>query len=561
MATSGTQGKDTNTVILLNSSAYHERFTDPKKMLTDASDAMKIAQTLNYGSGIGESYRMRGIGYFYLKQPAKALIEYNAALKYFILNKDLRSQAKVYSNCGNLYMDNNFDLSLKFYRKALFIANEIKYKPLIASVNLNIGNLFYRKKDFFSALKFHKKSERLFSEVKDSVNLVLSLENLGINYYNLKQFDKAKIALLYAQKYAKHLDLSEQLASLDLILTSIYLTENKYSKAEETIQEGMLLSVSLRDKKTTGEFEQKFAGIPKNGQQISSNRYQAVRNIILYSQLNDRLVESENAVLRETQASRVAAAKFVKDEGQILAKNATIQRHYIIAGWVAAFLTISLLIGFLVYRQYHLNKLLELEKMRMNIAADFHDELGSTLSSINLYCEIGLSDNFEDKHRAKNILTTISQSSMHTVSAMKDMIWSLQPNYDTTEEMIYRMRDYSYPLAEMKGIRLEFEVGENVKKDIISMDTRKNIYLIFKEALNNAFKYAAATQISITINQQGNELQLAIKDDGSGFDPKNVVAGNGILNMRKRAEQAGGTLQITSHEGKGTAILFCCSLS
>jgi signal transduction histidine kinase len=94
--------------------------------------------------------------------------------------------------------------------------------------------------------------------------------------------------------------------------------------------------------------------------------------------------------------------------------------------------------------------------------------------------------------RTKNILSLIGQSSRGTISAMQDMIWSIQPNKDTMKDLIDRMREYAYPLAELKNVKLIFTIEKEVQNLTISMENRKNIYLIFKEAVNNAFKYSSA---------------------------------------------------------------------
>jgi ligand-binding sensor domain-containing protein/signal transduction histidine kinase len=203
---------------------------------------------------------------------------------------------------------------------------------------------------------------------------------------------------------------------------------------------------------------------------------------------------------------------------------------------------------------------IETEKIRSGIAADFHDELGSTLSSIALYSEMVLTDNFEDKQRTKNILSLISESSRGTVAAMQDMIWTIQPKNDSMLEVIHRMREYAYPMAELKNIQLSFDIGENVPELVLPMDTRKNAWLVFKEALNNAFKYASATNILISISTKDDDLLLKIADDGCGFNPADTKRGNGLKNMCNRAELIGGSLFIESMDPHGTQIIFTCLL-
>jgi signal transduction histidine kinase len=211
-----------------------------------------------------------------------------------------------------------------------------------------------------------------------------------------------------------------------------------------------------------------------------------------------------------------------------------------------------------IIHRYNLRQLNMRVQLRDKIASDFHDELGSTLSSISLYSEMAMTGDFADKQRTTSILSLIGESSRSTVSAMQDMIWTIEPKNDKMLEVVYRMREYAYPLAELKAISLTLDADEAVQKLELSMDTRKNIYLVFKEGLNNAFKYAAATAITVRISKKGNLLSLEIKDNGKGFDPANLKAGNGLRNMQKRAGQAGGTLSIKSAKGSGTEILFSC---
>jgi signal transduction histidine kinase len=142
---------------------------------------------------------------------------------------------------------------------------------------------------------------------------------------------------------------------------------------------------------------------------------------------------------------------------------------------------------------------------------------------------------------------------------MKDMIWTIEPSNDSMEEMIFRMKTYAFPLAEVKNIQLSLQVDEALKQVHLSMEKRKNCYLVFKEALNNAFKYADAKSVIITLNSQNDQLTLRIKDNGHGFDLTTVKGGHGLRNMQKRAKESGGTLLIESDlNGSGTTVLFSC---
>ena len=146
--------QDTNEVINLNKQAYDNRLTSPDQTISDASKALAIAEKIGYDKGVGEAYRVRGIGKYYLNQASAAIHDYLQALAAFSKIKDLRSQGKVYNNIGNLYLDNNYTSSLQYLNKALVIAEKLSDKQLTGALYLNIGNVYYRKKSFYQALNY-----------------------------------------------------------------------------------------------------------------------------------------------------------------------------------------------------------------------------------------------------------------------------------------------------------------------------------------------------------------------------------------------------------------------
>ena len=247
--------QDTNEVIKLNKRGFAMRLTAPDQTIDDASKALAIAQKLNYADGIGESYRIMGIGNYYLNQPKKAIDNYLTAINYFIEAKDLLGQANVDNNIGNLYRDNDYDLSLEFLNKSLAIALKLSNRQLMSRLNFNIGNVFFRKQSYYQALSYYNKSYPLFIELKDSVNIVLCLQNIGVIYFNLHMFDKAESLLVQSSQAAKRQDLNEPVASIDLTLASLYIAQDKYDKAEGAIEEGRVYSGMVKDDKLESDFK------------------------------------------------------------------------------------------------------------------------------------------------------------------------------------------------------------------------------------------------------------------------------------------------------------------
>jgi tetratricopeptide (TPR) repeat protein len=246
---------DSSQVIRLNELGLRMRLTDPEQTVLDANKALIIAQKINYTAGVAESYRVRGIGNYYLDHSRQAIDDYLIALDYFTKIKDLQGEGNVYNNIGNLYRNNDYDLSLDHFNKALAIAKKLKSNQLIAKIYLNIGTVYYHKKSYYQALNYYDKSNVLFTMLKDSLNLVQCMQNKGVMYFNLKQFDLAEKLLTDANKRAKELDLNEPVASIDLTLADLYIAESKFTEAENIITEGLTHAVIVKSEKMQADFK------------------------------------------------------------------------------------------------------------------------------------------------------------------------------------------------------------------------------------------------------------------------------------------------------------------
>jgi tetratricopeptide (TPR) repeat protein len=246
---------DTNKVIKINKQGFDMRMTNPEQTVAYGQRALELAEKLDYKKGIGESYRVIGVGNYYLNESKKSIDAYLNALDNFQQINDLRGEGKVLNNIGNLYRLNDYDLALEYFQRALAIAQKLSDDKLRATIYINIGDVYARKKFFSQALNYDNQSYKLLSRLKDTVNLVLCLQNKGVIYFNLQQFDKADSLLRAANEEAKNLDLLETVASVDLTLASSYFGQNKFSEAEKTIQEGLVFAGLVKDEKLESDFK------------------------------------------------------------------------------------------------------------------------------------------------------------------------------------------------------------------------------------------------------------------------------------------------------------------
>lgn len=205
-----------------------------------------------------------------------------------------------------------------------------------------------------------------------------------------------------------------------------------------------------------------------------------------------------------------------------------------------------------------ISKLIIEEKLRLNIARDLHDEVGSTVTSINILSGLLLQSSSE---KNQEYLKKINDQSHNIMECMSDIIWAINPNFDSLEQTILKMKDFSIDLIEQSGIRCEFETDLSVKNKTINPEERKYIYLIFKEAINNAVKYSKAKVIKIMISQTDFYFKIIIQDDGCGFDFLKENSGNGLKNMQERADAINATLEIQSIENNGTTVVLTKRLS
>lgn len=205
-----------------------------------------------------------------------------------------------------------------------------------------------------------------------------------------------------------------------------------------------------------------------------------------------------------------------------------------------------------IYR-YKMRELRRIMMIRNRISRDLHDDIGSSLGSISIYSEVAKNTAPESR---TDVLDKIGDASREILEKLNDIVWSINPENDTLEKMEKRMRSYAAMLLNPLGISFDLKLTTANQAARMDMDDRRHVYLIFKEALHNAAKYAQCKSVSIDIMEEGGKLRMDIRDDGKGFLKEQVAAhnGNGLKSMKSRAEMLGASLTIDSQLGQGTQI-------
>lgn len=212
----------------------------------------------------------------------------------------------------------------------------------------------------------------------------------------------------------------------------------------------------------------------------------------------------------------------------------------------------GLLLVFGILRS-RVRQLKKMESLRNQIASDLHDDIGSNLSSIALLAELGRSE-IDEPDLARSEFEQIKLTADKTVESMKDIVWLIHPGDQTWRELLSRFRETAAQM--LKSQNYEFAVEGEDDADVVPLGFRRDLFLIFKEVLNNIVKHAGASKVEIHFTLERRRLLLAVEDNGRGFSEtgEGFKRGNGLQNIRRRAQHLGAELDVESGEGEGTRV-------
>ncbi|NWF91019.1 MAG: hypothetical protein HXY50_16355 [Ignavibacteriaceae bacterium] len=228
-----------------------------------------------------------------------------------------------------------------------------------------------------------------------------------------------------------------------------------------------------------------------------------------------------------------------------------IQPAWWMTWWFKVIIILGLIILAILIYKYRVAQLLKIERIRYNIASDLHDEIGSNLSSISVDGQMLMKSNSLTEYE-RELSSNISKTASLTLDAMRDIIWFINPRNDEGEDIIFKMKETAAKL--LPGMEWSFTASDGIKFDLFSLEQRRNIFLIYKEALTNVVRHSKAAKCAINILNKTDEMNISVVDNGEGFDLKSVKENTGILSMMKRAEKINGKIKLESSIGKGTSV-------
>jgi signal transduction histidine kinase/ligand-binding sensor domain-containing protein len=205
-----------------------------------------------------------------------------------------------------------------------------------------------------------------------------------------------------------------------------------------------------------------------------------------------------------------------------------------------------------------------LERERARIARDIHDDLGASLTRISLLSQSARAE-LDERHAAAGDVDQIYTTARELTRAMDEIVWAVNPQHDTLDSLVAYLGRFAQTFLSTAGIRCRLDVPLNVPAWALTAEIRHNVFLAFKEALNNVVKHACASEVHISLELTSGGFMLVVADNGRGFewDPRKgqtvtaadgsrSAAGNGLVNMQKRLEEVGGCCGWDTAPGEGT---------
>lgn len=514
--------------------------------------SLTLRKKLNDRNGIVMSSLNIGQLFLLKKDNENALMHLNEAVTVANTLNNKKLQASSYAALSVYHIRNqNLKEAYTLQTKALHLYESLNDKTQLSRMYIAVGGLANATRDSSTAINYFLKGLTLSKEINNADNIANAYDKLSTFYTGKNDY---KLAYGYFKNYISIRDSIVQSSNLAKInnLKIQYETEKKDNEINKlnTLQKLKELQIEKQNALLAGnkaEAERKQAQIAL----LSKSKELQDAKIV---QQEDFIKQQELAVYNEQQKLLLSnqALTLSKQEAKIKDNEARIQKL-----WRNIFLASGLMVllfsGFL-FNRYKLKKELaqkeELLTMRNAISKDLHDEIGSTLTSINILSALSEKTYEKQPQQAKEMLQTISLQSKTVQQSMSDIVWSMRSENETGASLATRIREIVLPITELLNIETTIFFDEETSHMVLPISYKKELLMICKEAVTNTVKHAGATTLSIALKKINNTLQLTIQDNGKW---KGSSTGTGTKSMRERAVSLRGNVEITGNDS-GTCV-------
>jgi len=571
------------------------------------SKLLQVARKNNDTSHIADLLYRKGVLYYTNSKNDSSIYFLNESLRLYILLKDQSNIASCYQRLylSNLNL-NHFHTAVDYIFKGIEISTQLHDTVALNGAYYQLARMYFdRKREPQKAIEYFQKSTNFYEyswEIRNCyiAELYLQLQKPDSALYLLEQakpilkstapfqppyyfralatyyqytgmLDSASFYLLKAIDGLQQVHQEHNSARCYYQLGEIAFKQNNLILAENYFLMAELLAIRhsryflLPDIYFSLSVLYGKIHAPEKAYSMFTN-YKIVMDSLKKTEATDFLISTDLRYQFSVKEEQMRQEKLKKEfEMQALVKQKKQTRIYTIGG-IAAILFFGVY-GFYDLRKRKKNESLQaLANERLRISRDLHDDLGASLSSISVFSSaIKQKLHNKETQEAEKLLDRMSTDAQDMVTGMSEMVWTISPHHDTIENLTDRLHVYAAGILTAKHILFHVQCDEDLKNKKLPMILRKNIFLIFKESINNAAKYSDASEVNLIILKKGNRFIAEITDNGKGFitavqSDKNEINGNGLINMRQRASEIESQLEISSAPNKGTSVRLECLL-
>ena len=480
---------------------------------------------------LGQVYANLSSAFDYLKRYDQSLLYNRLALAMAIETNDDLGRGYAMTNIGVAHKRaSQYDSAEYYFNLAYPIAKEFKQKDLELTVATNLGLVAITSKDFKLADDYLKRALQISIDLEHVYGIVHAKKGLGSSHILQGRYEEASTFLNDAISLAKDNGYQNELLELYNLLFESSRKNGDYTTALEAYQQ----HVQLKDSLNNIEVQNSLAKL--------ENQYQGEKKERLILQ-KDNEIKSQQMELQSMNTWLWVLGSLIILSGIIVFLLVKINRQKRQAE---------------ARQQELLNVQLSMqakEEERHRIARELHDDLGGTLSGIVVQTHF-MSEQVEHHNvtALQKSIEKISQASSEMITKLNDIIWLVNPKFDTLDQLVDRIEEFANDMARARGMDFRIDTHEELEALPLDTQARKNIYLICKEAINNAIKYSQGSELYLRVKHSGKDLQLLIEDNGLGFDSAAIRKGNGLTNMQDRAHTIGAAYSIGAGSMKGTRV-------
>ena len=564
------------------------------KLLADnapSNTAEGVKMKMNYHGAAGLFYKMEGNYKLAMIHMLSAL---DIATKLDPSPATTESAAGQSLNIGNTYISlGDFKKALTYHLKSLNLFLKIGNQKGEAFCYQGISNDFIELHLYKQALPYALKAQALKKTINDKRGSVTATFSLGVIYHGLKNYKEALAELNTALQVDQEMNILTEQPNILREIANTYVDMNMPKEAISYLVKAKLVATKSGDNAAIAAIDSKIVFLQSDyrekkkaeekmlsdiavaikrgdkNQELNSYKYLSkfysgekdFEKALTYNEKYHKTVDSvqnNELTLQVKKLEEQSVVERKEREIVLLKKDQKISRAYFEKQRTLKYsaITVSALVLMVIvlaaYRTRTMQKakaIIEMDKMRTSIARDLHDDIGSRLTNIQFLTELIKNPPIGGRTE-KDHLTDIREELLASTEALDEIVWNMKTKPDDQGTLQVRMRRYAGDIFDSNNMDYHMNVEEGFSDQSLSHEKQRDIFLIFREILNNIRKHAFAGYVSINLKTNKDQLCLEIKDDGKGFDPDAInKSRNGLQNIKSRVEKWNGNLVMTSENG------------